>query len=298
MAGLNKFVLSYPELVVPEILTNRSLKFDDLSLGQAYKDFKQAADDLVLQLKYGNDFAAREKDSAVRRQKFHERVQQKITEYRKQFDGMWNIWPTEAAKERVRVLDILCVWGRIDNSLKFGWGLQDIGKLPSSDRGLACEIRDFNSGCRTYQANKKSQQIVTDKSRINYDRQWKRLFEYFKRDEQITFKLLSPEAIQKFGFDLSDKNAESDAKIDRNSLAKAFKDEKSTVVPCIVRALAVGCDKTSVIDSQYNTTKLGLFRTYYQLKNNPDNGIKEFEKELLELENEYTSLVDDAKLKV
>ena len=26
--------------------------------------------------------------------------------------------------------------------------------------------------------------------------------------------------------------------------------------------------------------------------------IKEFEKELLELENEYTSLVDDAKLKV
>lgn len=295
LAELNKFVLSYPEVVVPEILTDRSLTLNDRGLEQEYIGFKQTANDLALQLKRGNDEMLQEQESALQRQTFHERVQEKIAEYRKLFDEMWNVWDPEVVKNRERVLDILVVWCRIDNSLKFGWVLQDIGKLPSSDRDLACAIRDFNSNCRKWQSNKKERQAATDKSKNNYERVWKRLFEYFKRDEQLPFMLLSPEAIQRFGFNLSDKNVGSDAKIDRNSLIRELKAEKPAVVPCIVRALAVGCDKTSIIDSQYNTTKLGLFRTYYQLKNNPDNGIKEFGKELLELESEYTSLVDNAK---
>lgn len=294
---LNKYVLSHPELVISEILTHATLRFNNPNLEETYMGFKRAAGDLVLQLSYFDDFKRCVEESDVKRQILHEQIQAKIVGYRKLFDDMWNIWNSEVSKDRVQVFDILCVWSRIDNSLKFGWGLQDIGKLPSNDIELAYDVRNFNSGCRTLRSNMNSCRIAIDRSRNSYERLWKRLFEYLKRDERLMAVLLSPNAIHKFEFDaLDDTNTLKTEKGSKVGLLSELKARKTDIVSCIVNALAVGCDRTSVIDAQYNATKLDLFRTYYRLQNNPNNGIKEFEKELLALEAEYTSLVAHAKL--
>lgn len=113
------------------------------------------------------------------------------------------------------------------------------------------------------------------------------------RDELLADEILSPDALQKYGFRESDEAiATSVEEENRERLMRELRDRKDEIVAGIKEALARGCNQTSLIDSQYNATKLNLFRTYFRLKGDPDHRIEELEKELTALEAEYTSLVD------
>ena len=298
LAELNRYVLTHPELVVSEILNPAPMRRND-QIAETYTRFKRVAEDLVSELSRLRDAERRLVESNAKKQILHGQIQAKIAEYRKHFDDMWDDQDQNAAKNRGSVLDILYVWSRIDNSLKFGWGLQDIGKLPAVDRELAYDVQAFNSGCRTFHSDINSCRNMRDRIRTEYELLWKRLFEYLRFDERLTDVLLSPGAIHKFGFDgFADNSALAFGNGYKDGLLRKLKAREAEIVPCIVQALADGCDSSSVIDAQYSATKLDLFRTYYRLRNNPADGvkIKEFEKELLALEAEYTSLVDHAKL--
>ncbi len=289
-AELDRYVLSHPERVTAEILVPALPKSKRQKT--AYLKFKETADKLAAARsgRSGTERAA--EGPTTQRQKLHERIQAKISECRERFDALWDEEDPKEAKKRIKELEISMVWCRIDNALKFGTGIGDIGRLPSSDRKLAYAVRDYNAKYRASNSERRDAENIGR----DYERQWKELSGSLKRDKRLAAALLRDDAIRRFGLNGSDDAvASTQGKKNRNDFLRELKERKTEIVSEIVRALAVGCDRTSVIDGQYNATKLGLFRTYYRLRADPDNGAREFERELLALESEYTGLVDRAE---
>ena len=226
----------------------------------------------------------------AQKKSLHDRIQAKIIEFRKRFDDLWEEQDPTVVKQRTKVLETLCIWYHMDNALKFNWGVQDIGNL-------AYAVREFISNYREWRLYMNSRQATIASDRRAYEKQWDRILRRLRYSERMTTMILSPQALQRFGFnELDDVSAMSVSKDNRESLLQELKSRKTVIVSSIVKALAIGCNKTSIIDAQYNTTKLNLFRTYYKLQSDSNNGVKALEKELLALEAQYTSLVDHAKL--
>lgn len=292
---LTDYVLAHPERVRSEILAKGS-KFKEEGLNDIVPRFLETADRFAEKLSRGGDTEKQAEKFEREKRTLHEAIQAKIVKYRKSFDGLWDEPNSVAEKTRVQVLDILGVWCRIDNALKLGWGPPDIGRLPSDERELAYAVREFNSDYRSWRSAVNSLKSSATSAKNLYQIEWTRLLNRLKHDERVAEVLLSPEILAEFGLNGSDELVDSaTGKLNRDALMRELKIRKAAVIPGIVRALAAGCDRTSVIDGQYNSTKLNLFRTYYRLQNHSDQEIKELEKELLALEAEYTELVDHAE---
>jgi len=63
----------------------------------------------------------------------------------------------------------------------------------------------------------------------------------------------------------------------------------------IVSALSENYDKKSIIDSNYNETRLNSFREYYRLQATSFTGVAQFKNELEVFMEEYESLIKGGK---
>ncbi len=291
LAELDHYVKAHPERVNTEILTCATISVNCQAVASLYSDFKQVANDLAACLSRDSDQASHENELAAWQQELHALIQVKIEYYRKCFDDLW-FSKEDEAKKRTDIYTILCVWQRMDNALKFGWGVQDISKLPMKERELAYAVQDYITDLKTWRTNANSRKNTIARLTDRYACIWRKLFERLRGNECLTDVLLSPKARHKFGFDVTDESfLFAVGKERRVKIIYELKVRKAAIVIDIVKALAINYDKTSLIDGQYNATKLALLRTYYRLKSNPDNGIRALEEQLSALEVAYTSLI-------
>ncbi len=301
LAELDSYVRKHPELVGSEILTAGEPVFHDLMLQSQFNDFKRISKDLATAMDHGNAWEEKSKALAGQKQALHKAIQEKIERCRKEFDDAWYEKETEETKKKRRELILMLTsWYYLDNSVKFGWGVQNADKLMREDRKLILDVQDYVSDSRTVDSNARTQRNMIDRYMDTYLRSWRALFDWFKKDNRLIPVLLSETAVRMFGLGTAAAPAEerAGAKGKKERLLYELSKNKEAVVADIVAALAKEYGKTSVIDGQYNATKLDLFRVYYRLKNNPDNAIQTFEQRLSAIEGSYTSLVGHAGRKV
>lgn len=286
---LDSYVLSHPEHVIPGT-TNDDPIFNESSQ-KLYDKFKKAAEVLLSQKEKFDELKLTEDGLSKGRQELHQMIQERITKYRKVFDDLYYDQSRDSCKKHEDVCSILCVWYRIDHYLQAGetfevdkilekeeieGGIND--KSFKSEQELACTVKEYLDD-----------RNLCKESYAAYKDAWKKLLDRLKDNNRFVQDLLTHEAFARFGFgESAATTALTIGESDRNGWPREFQD---SIVSGIVDALAAGFDRSSVIDGQYNATKLDRFRTYYSLQSNPNNAMKEFEKELLALETEYTSLV-------
>lgn len=295
---LSKYVLSHPECAIPEKQTGDGFLFNGST--PALMEFKKAAETLIARRDEYTQTLLRKEQFESGKQELHQTIQKKIDAHRKVFDDLWYDESQKAFIRRKEELRILFGWENIDNVLKGEGRLQeqDISDLlPLAEREWAFAVKEYLDELHEWRkgrdCNKKARNIAESR----YKNAWNKLCAQLRRDDSFACKLLNHNAIVKFGFVESGAASPSGTgKSVGDGLVQAFKEKKTSVISEIVQALANGCDRTSVIDSQYNATKLEQFRAYYRLQNDPDHGIREFEQELLALEAQYTSFVDHAEL--
>lgn len=276
LAELDIFVRAHPEFVNSGLF-GPGCPSDHPKTASFIAKFKKVAGDLTEILSGTGDFASYQNGLAARRLELHALVQAKLNEYRKEFDSL-GLQEGGEAKKRRTALHNQNLWGDIDISLMSCRKMQKIEKqLPQADRGLADSVRNhINESC------------LADE----YTHIWTQLFERLKNYERLGSALLSEEARRKFGFDENNESfAQTLAKEKRERIFHDLKGRKADVAAAIVKAFAVNFDKTSLIDGQYNATRLALLRTYYRLKHDPDSEVKEFEKQLFSVESAYTSMI-------
>ncbi len=288
LAELQKYVLFHPEVIM--------LKTD---LKQA-EDLKQAAEKYLSQSRESARLKSQEEEWAKDKDELHQMILEKIAAYLKSYDEFWHDKAPESLGRCKKIRQAVFGWLSIDGALKAGRILleKEINDfLPIEDRELAFAVKDHLDKFRKGRKEQNDPKRKSDTSKNNYVQAWNKLLGRLRSDERLIYKLFSHEAIVRCGLtEPDDAFYSAIAKKGREDLLKELKDRKAVIASGIVQALAIGYNETSVIDIQYNATKLEQFRTYYRLRNNPDNEIKGLEKELHVLEAQYTSLVDHAKL--
>ena len=299
LTELSNYVLSHPENLMPNTATTILSPLSETLKERLFTKQKQATTKLLQQKSKMDELKSKGESLAKDKEELHQMILKKIDTYRKSIDELWYDQDYQSLGQRKEAVRILNGWYIIDNALKAGRFLheKEIGYiLPSEERELAFAVKEHLDEFRDWRIKQGTQKRIWDMLESDYVQSWDKLLIRLRNDERLIYSLFSQEAIVKFGLTESDDVLESAiAESDRDNLLKEFKDRKVAIVSGIVEALAIGYNKTSVIDVQYNATKLEQFRTYYRLQRNPNNGIKEFEKELLALEARYTSLVDHAK---
>lgn len=276
LAELDNYVRAHPELVNSGIL-NQGFRSDNQKTASLFAKFKKVANDLTENLSGTGDFASYQNRLAARKRELHALVQAKIDGSRQEFDDL-GLKEGGEPKKRRTALHIQNLWSNIDISFMSGQKMQKIEKqLPQADRGLADDVKNhINEFC------------LTDE----YIRLWAQLFEQLKKNERLACTLLGAEARRKFGFDGNNESfAQRFAKEKRERIIHDLKERKTDVAAAIVKAFAANFDKESLLDGQYNATRLALMRTYYRLKHDPDSEVKEFEEQLFAVESAYTSMI-------
>lgn len=298
---LNEYVKIHPEVFLSEILTPLSVQFNDPSLSRIFADLKVAAEELVRHKKKIAKLQVRKLDMERKRQNLHLRVMEKIRYHCESLGAFWSEGGVREAyldnrdnlKLRGRYLKIhdnLRAWEDLDNRLFFNWR---VVKPPKDDEVLVSEvcnhISEFNSVLSDIKSSKKSINALE----FNYNKCWDKLFHLLKYDTRIIPFVLSPEAVQKFGLYASGESLAAElSKCKRDRILSELKAKKEVIVPAIVKALAANYNKTSVIDGQYNASKLHLFRTYYHLKATGNGDVKAIEEQVKAIEKEYTGLIN------
>ncbi len=286
-AELDQYVRAHPEFVNSEILPIPASRFNDKklkslkSLRSLYDDFKQTAKRLASGLRTSKDWAFHEAGLAKRRKDIRTLIQARIEYCRKRLDYLRK---GEDREECRNAADVLHVWHCMDIEL--------IGRDERGNTMLSREEKDLARRDDKQLADDALEYIYISRLVDRYAHLWTTLLERFKRDECLTDILLAPKMRHAFGFDISDETlllAAANAKRDR--ILHNLTEQKPVIVAGIVKALAANYDKTSLIDSQYNSTKLELLRTYYRLKSDPDPAIEAFQEQLSALEAAYTSLI-------
>lgn len=291
MSELDSYVKSHPELVAQIFVPSRNINFkSNVTVACAFSDLlKNAADYLAA----SNDetLKAVKAELADKSEVLHQRVMERISFYRNQFDGMWNDNVSDY-KLRYNTGIYLRIWQDIDFDLQYSWGVSNIGNLPVEDRPLAYEVRDYIDECKRVKVQIKSMRSSGDHFYRLFIAAWNTVYGYLNRCPATITVFLTAEAVQQFGFGVSDKEFAIElGKSSRNIIISELKAHKAVIIPDIVKSLAENCDKTSLIDGQYNATKLELFRTYYRLKTTDNGELKAFERQLNAIENAYTQLI-------
>lgn len=295
LTDLYNYVKEHPELVISRILTRDEIMFNgNKSLEYAFADMKKYAADYTVAVNDGTAIAS-EAQLNARSEKLHRRIMERITFYRDRFDRLWDD-KTSDYKVRSSINYVLRIWQDIDVSLQYNWGVSNIGALPEKDRELAYEVRDFIDEYRKVKRQIKAKRVGATAANNQFVRAWNTVFSYLENNLTTIPVLLCYEIVHQFGFDTTDESFVVEfGKGKRDRLLRELKEHKAIIVPDIVKALSDNCDKLSLIDSQFNATKLEMFRTYYRLKVNPDNDVKAFEMQLSAIEAAYTSLVKISK---
>lgn len=135
--------------------------------------------------------------------------------------------------------------------------------------------------------------VASEKMRVRFKETLKELCSYLKDNPALIFNVLEDEVINKYKLNEVYENMNSKpTEIEDKELLAKFKNNKDTIIDNIAYSLANHCHEKSIIDSQYNVTKLEAFRTYYQYDNEEGRKtIKEFDDLLLNLDKEYESLL-------
>ena len=291
---LSEFVLAYPERVFTEMFTAEPPHFDDRALAQAYSEFKRTTAEIVAHISNGKSLQDTKKELDEKQQELHERIYKQITTYRELFDALWDSDGENVQKQRRDVVATLFAWESLDNSLKFHGGFEKLDKIPLEDRPLAFEARAHADKYKDWAAVSSVRSNVESALVRSYSVAWCRLFDYIQRDERLEMVILGAELAHRYvlgGAKAADDSLSPTGSPNRDVIIRELKAKKADVANEIVNALAANCNKTSLIDSQYNGTKLELFRTYYRMKSGSDSGVKALEQRLADLEKGYTSLI-------
>ena len=267
---------------VREMLSEDFVVPKDYALAALVTRFRKCALDLSLHYERGTRLKERLSPFEQRKEELHLLVLERIEYYQRLFCDLYSAKGGDVEKHRNRISEILWIWIRIDNSVAFCRGLQDVGKLPQTDRALSNEVAAYVTSRREHYKDMIAWTNAERRLLDEYTAAWKGLFEALKREETAVADLLTPEAYVALGF------GEADVPIGE---VQPVLPDKEKVIDGIVAALAAGWDKTSLIDNQYNATKLHLFRTYFYLKENPDDKIKAFEEAVAALDEGYEALV-------
>lgn len=300
---LSKHALSHPEDLFPQTATTTISSFSETSQKRLFTELKQAAGEYVRQRNRFDELKSKEENWAKGKEELHQRIKERIDIYQKDYDVLWPGQDYQSLAQRKEATQNLTGWYFIDNTLKAGVKLQEKDikdKLPSKERKsaseLVSEVRRYLDDFKDWQNKQEAQKKTGNTLKGNYTQAWNKFLNEFRSDERLINGLFSRETIDKFGLAEPDDTFDSAiAKGGKDKLLKELKAKKETIISGIVEAMAIGYNKTSILDDQYNATKLNLFRTYYKLQSDSKSGVKELEKELLALEAQYTSLVDHAK---
>ena len=135
-----------------------------------------------------------------------------------------------------------------------------------------------------------ARQALNDNKR-NYIRLLDEIFNIIRSSNNIA-GFFKENFARQFGLILSELNDDdAAAKLD-GAIKSMFLSQKNEIVGEIVAALAENYDKTSVIDSMYNGTRLTRFRDYYKYRKcMSDEAIGAVRNELKKLEKEYYSML-------
>jgi len=226
-------------------------------------------------------------------EELHVLVKGKIDYYRQQFDDAW-VRKNPDSRERSHLKTYLCIWHDIDLALQYNWRLSNTALLPNNEQELVSEVGEFIERYRNAKVQIKSAKANADSAYRMFIAEWNFIYDNMLKVPKNVTVLLTPEIVHQFGLDVSDESLAVElSKKKRDKLIGELVADKAAVVQSIVSSLAKNHDKTSIIDGQFNATKLQLFRVYYRLKANPDDSIKAFETQLAEIEKEYCSLIDE-----
>lgn len=291
LAGLYSYVKNHPELVSQIFVPGRNIDFGmNYAVGCAYSDMIKYAAEYVATVN-NETLTAMETEHMSKGEALHQRVMERITFYRNQFDSIWEDKVSDY-KQRCNIKIYLSIWQEIDFDLQYNWGVSNIADLPAEDRPLACEVRSCIEEYRKVKAQIKSMRQNGDFSFSSFVAKWNAVYNYLKKCPAEIPVLLTPEVVQQFGFGESDESFAIELGKNKCSRILAeLKAQKSIIVQDILKSLAENFDKTSVIDEQYNATKLELFRTYFRLKASDNGDVKALEEKLAALEMAYTELI-------
>lgn len=280
----------------PESVTRIFVPYDDIAFGTNVVEGKAYSDMITNACEYydaafNETLIAMEAELADRREELHRKVMEKIVFYRNRFDSIWDDKSSDC-KTRQNIARYLRVWQDIDLSLQYDWGVSGIGNLPVEDIPLAYAVRDYIDESKRVKSKIKTMRQNGESNLRIFAESWNKVYAYIKKHPSSISVLLTPEAVREFAFGEPEEKFEIElGKNMRSAITAQLKAMKSVAVQDIVRSLAVNHRKTSIIDGQYNATKLELFRTYFRLKASDDTDVKALEEKLRALETEYTELI-------
>ena len=292
LALLYDNVLKNPESALAEIFLSTDPSLNNSEQRNAYSEFKKAASLYVKTRAEVKELESRKEGYYDRMSRLHDQIQEKITHYRQRFDDLWYSSDKNEvlSKTRKEVLVILHQWEVIDNSVRFITDFERRLQIPQYDFEVVNKARNYITECSRWTDSLEERKRTQEKNQSRYSEAWRKLQDLMIKDENLIPQLLTPEAMKKFELDAKDEPVD-DGKITREEIIFELNARKAAIVDEVVEALKEHCNESSVIDAQYNATRLELFRTYFRLKNGSDNSVKEFEQLLKTLEDEYTDLI-------
>ncbi len=194
-------------------------------------------------------------------------------------------------KERFAALKYLRIWLNIDYSLERCFKPCNTNDLEYSDKQIAKDIDEFIVRSKRFFYETVKTQNDINAVISSYNRSLDKLFTLLKKKPSICAEIFTNETVKGFGLGCVAGDNGSVIEVKAEELVEILSADKDKIVGSIVDSLAQNYGKTSVIDSNYNNTRLNAFREYYRLKANPDKSIGEFEKALEALEKLYESLL-------
>ncbi|MCM1295441.1 MAG: hypothetical protein NC311_07845 [Muribaculaceae bacterium] len=295
LTELYNHVINHPELVPQIFMPREKIDFgSEYHVAYSFPDLWKNAENYVAAVNDG-ELKEMQRGLGEKREALHQRITERINFYRNRFDELWKDKSPDY-KLRQEIKNCLRIWENIDFYLQYTWRPSDIGNLPDQDLTLAYEARDFieeEKGVNKQINDKKAQ---AESSYSFFVSAWNKVHDYLKRCPSAITVILTSEAVRNFGFGESDESIIAEfGKNARNKILAELKAKKTDVVYGIVKSLAENYEKTSLIDGQFNATKLELFRTYFRLKASDSGEAKALEEKLSALEEEYISLIKNEK---
>lgn len=297
LAALRCAIEADPNRALCEIFLSPEVRCKDQEFLDTYYEFRNAAKSLCEFLGRRNAQSAFAGSLEKRRTELHAEILARLVYYRGHFDGMWAEKDVSARREVKKILD---VWSEIDIALQAGWeSIKNIAaEMPEAERrahaGTIGAVKTYLNDLRRRRQTVKEQDAARRNRIDRYQKAWKRLYERLVRDERLTDCVLTEDARRAYGFVAAEEVKKiAFGKRKRERIVAEMQGQKTAFAAEIVKALAAECDKTSVIDGQYNATKLALMRTFYRLKRGSKKEIQAFEAQLAALEDGYLSLLGE-----
>ena len=298
--NLYEIVKDFAEPKVEEIFVKDHKKYSTQELSRALRSFKDAANNLIEQSNKARHNFAQSEELEEKKQSLHGKVQSVIDKYRKEQDELWSAADNDqVASRREELLNVLILLTNADNALKFPtkkngkvvFNEDDVTRLNEKiNQNWGWDIYDYIKERNELESNIKNCVKNMATCREKYLQSWDKLFQFIANEPKYEL-ILNGTIRKKCGLSTTETSAQPDKAAVRGKVMQTLREQKSTVTANIVCALAGHFDETSLIDSQFNAPKLSLFRTYFELKYQPNDAVRDFYDSLTALENEYTSLL-------